>query len=88
VKLYRFALRRNDGSNALERALALDDVASAWSTVGEIAHNATDGRIFVKDEDEKVVIMIGVASARALLEGKARNKPAQRSADWPLPIAV
>jgi hypothetical protein len=86
VKLYRFALRRNDGSNTLERAIRLGDVASAWCTVSEIAHDdeATDGRIFVKDEDGKVVIMIGVASARALLAAT----PLQWSQDRALPIAV
>ena len=87
MKLYRFALRRDDGSDAFESAMSLVDVAAAWSKVGEIANDAkaTDGRVFVTDEDENVVIMIGVASARALL-GAARKKRDQPSP--PLPIAI
>ena len=75
MKLYRFALRRNDGSNVLERAMSQVDLAAAWSMVGEIANDvrATEGRVFVTDEEENVVIMIGVASARALL-GAERKK--------------
>jgi hypothetical protein len=80
VQLYRFALRRDDGSNALESALFLVDLAAAWSKVVEIAHDAraTEGRIFVTDKDEDVVIMIGVASARAML-GAAKKKLNQPS---------
>jgi hypothetical protein len=80
VHLYRFALRRDDGSNAFESALFLVDVAAAWSKVGEIAHDAraAEGRIFVTDKDENVVIMIGVASARAVL-GAAKKKLNQPS---------
>jgi len=88
VKLYRFALRRDDGSNALESAMSLVDPAAAWPVVGQIANDAraTEGRVFVTDEDENVVIMIGVASARALL-GRARKKLDSASIP-PLPIAV
>jgi hypothetical protein len=88
VQLYRFALRRDDGSNAIESSLFLVDVAAAWSMVGEIAHDAraTEGRIFVADRDENVVIMIGVASARALL-GAAKKK-ISRPPSPSLPIAI
>jgi hypothetical protein len=87
VKLYRFALRRDDGSNALESAMSLVDPAAAWSMVGEIANDAraTEGRVFVTDEDENLVIMIGVASARALLGGQ--RKKLDLASD-PLLIAV
>jgi hypothetical protein len=83
VRPYRFALRRDDGSNALESTLFLVDLAAAWSKVGEIAHDvrATEGRIFVSDKDENVVIMIGVASARAMLGAAKRelNQPSSPS---------
>jgi hypothetical protein len=80
VQLYRFALRRDDGSNALESALFLVDLAAAWSKVVEIAHDARamEGRLLVTDKDENVVIMIGVASARAVF-GAAKKKLNQRS---------
>jgi hypothetical protein len=88
VKLYRFSLRRDDGSNTLESAISLIDPAAAWPVVGKMANDAraTEGRVFVTDEDENVVIMIGVASARALL-GRARKKFDSPSVP-PFPIAV
>ena len=56
--------------------------------VGEIANDAraTEGRVFVTDENENVVIMVGVASARALLGAprKKRDQPSNPS----LPIAI
>lgn len=86
MKLYRIALRRDDGSNALENTMRLVDPAAAWPMVGEIANDAraTEGRVFVTDENENVVIMVGVASARALVARKKRDQPSNPS----LPIAV
>jgi hypothetical protein len=79
---YQFALRRNDDSVALETSMALENLAAAWTKVGELAHRGAekDGRILVKDDEGEVVILVGLASARALA-------PAPKD-KWSVPFAV
>ncbi len=79
---YQFALRRSDDSVAMETSVALENLAAAWTKVGELANGETeaDGRILVKDDEGEVVILVGLASARALVSAP--------KAKWSLPLAV
>lgn len=77
---YQFFLREPDGSVNLKSAQRCADLSAAWGVIGDMARDAGDqgaGSIFVKNDRDEVVILVGVASARVLTGQK--DRPVQRS---------
>jgi hypothetical protein len=82
---YHFFLRKPDGSINLRSAQICADLAAAWRVIGEMARRAGDkaeGSIFVKNDRDEVVILVGVASARVLTGQKERPAPRSRVGRW------
>jgi len=82
---YQFYLRRPDGSTALKSARVCSDVSGAWGVIADMALKAGEqaaGDIFVKNDRDELVIMVGVASARVLTGQKERPAVRPRLGLW------
>jgi hypothetical protein len=77
---YQFFLRKPDGSTYLKSTRNCADLAAAWRIVADMANMAVGhaaGSIFVKNDRDEVVILVGIASARVLTGQK--DQPAART---------
>ncbi len=64
MHLYDFEVLRDGAIVAAERSVWLADPRAAWPEVARLArrHDAPGGKIRVKDETGRIVILTGVAS--------------------------
>lgn len=64
MRLYDFEVLRDGAVVAAERAVLLADPRAAWPEVARLArrHHEPGGKIRVKDETGRIVILTGVAS--------------------------
>ncbi len=65
MHLYDFEVLRDGAIVATERGVRLADARAAWPEVARLArrHNQPGGRIRVKDQTGRIVILTGVVSA-------------------------
>jgi len=82
---YQFFLRKPDGSINLKSAQVCADLSAAWAVIGDMARKAGEhatGNIFVKNDQDELVILVGVASARVLTGQKERPAPRSHIGRW------
>lgn len=73
---YQFFVRKPDGSRHLACEQFCADAAAAWRVVEDISRGAgeqAEGGIYVKNDRDEVVILVGMASARVLTGQKSRQ---------------
>lgn len=68
MQLYDFEVVMDGVIVAAERAVAVKDVRAAWAEIVRLArrHDEPGGKIRVKDETGRIVILTGVASVLRL----------------------